>query len=275
MGFCSGTNYDKIAGLADRVLFSMFGGYLEVVVYKTYADLRAETERTYLGFLWWIFEPIMYMAVFYVVFGLALNRGTEGFVPFLLIGLTVWQWMKSCFSHGSESILNNRALMQHVHLPKIIFPTVAIMTNTVKFVFIFLLLLIYLWFSGYTIGLPYLALPFLLLLELTFTVAITYIMAAAVPFFPDIRFIIENFLQAVFFMSGVFFTVSAIPAQYRDYFYLNPMAVLIEAYRDILMHNQWPDWKLLAIIAAGSLLGAVLGVYLIARFEYAYPKITL
>lgn len=38
--------------------------YSELIIYKTYADLKAETERTYLGFLWWIFEPLLYMSVF-------------------------------------------------------------------------------------------------------------------------------------------------------------------------------------------------------------------
>ena len=71
------SNKKKLANLAR---------YIELILYKTYADLRAETERTYLGFLWWIFEPVLYMTVFYVFFGLLLGHKTDDFVPFLLIG---------------------------------------------------------------------------------------------------------------------------------------------------------------------------------------------
>jgi len=253
----------------------MFKQYLEVILYKTYADLRAENQRTYMGFLWWIFEPIMYMTVFYVVFALALQNNKEDFVPFLLIGLSIWQWMKSCLTHGSESILNNSQLMQHVYLPKVIFPTISIFTNSVKFIFIFILLILYLWSEGYHPTLSYLALPLVLLVELLFIIAVTYLMAAIVPFIPDVRFVLENFLQAVFFMSGIFFTVSAIPEKYQVWFYLNPMASLIESFRTILMHEQWPNFYHLAIISLLSVVVMVFALFLLRRFEYVYPKISL
>ena len=253
----------------------MLKQYLEVVLYKTYADLRAENQRSYMGFLWWIFEPIMYMSVFYVVFALALQNNDENFVPFLLVGLTIWQWMKSCLTHGSESILNNSQLMQHVYLPKAVFPTISIFTNSVKFLFIFLLLMLYLWSEGFVPTQHYFALPLVLLVELLFIVSVTYLMAAIVPFIPDVRFILENFLQAVFFMSGIFFTVEKIPERYQDWFYLNPMANLIEAFRDILMYQQWPDFSSLAIISLLSLLVMGIAMYLLRRFEYVYPKISI
>lgn len=249
--------------------------YIELVLYKTYADLRAETERTYLGFLWWIFEPIMYMTVFYVVFGVFMGHKTDHFVQFLLIGLTIWQWMKSCLSHGSESILASRGLMQHIHLPKVIFPTVLILTDTVKFIFIFTLLLCYLWLSGFPVGIEYLALPVVLLVQLLFIMAITYLLAAVVPFLPDLRFVVDNVLHAIFFASGIFFSAQAIPQNYHFYFYLNPMARLIEDYRRILMYNQWPNWENLLIVSIIAILGIILGVGLIRRFEYIYPKVTM
>ena len=249
--------------------------YIELILYKTYADLRAETKRTYLGLLWWVFEPIMYMFIFYLVFAVFMNRQTDNFVPFLLVGLTVWQWMQSCLAHGSESILAYRALIQSVHLPKVIFPIILILIDSTKFVFIFVILLLYLWVSGFEIGLPYLALPVVLFVELLFIMAATFFLAALVPFLPDIRFIVEKVLQAVFFASGIFFAADAIPEQYQLYFYLNPMATLIESFRDILMYNQWPQWDMLFYIGLVSCIGLFFSIRLIARFEYTYPKVTM
>lgn len=253
----------------------MLGRYSELILYKTYADLRAETKRTYLGFMWWVFEPIMFMAVFYLVFGLLLARGTPDFVVFLLIGLITWQWMKACVSHGGMTILGSYALMQRVYLPKIVFPTILILTDTVKFFFVFVLLLLYLWLDGHPPNQTYLALPLVLGVELLFIAAISYFMAAVVPFLPDIRFVVENVLQALFFMSGIFFKASeVVPEAYRMYYYLNPMACLIEDYRGILLYQHWPDWRALAIIALISLLGIIFSASIIRRFEYLYPKIT-
>jgi lipopolysaccharide transport system permease protein len=253
----------------------LYYSYINLIIYKTYADLRAETERTYLGFLWWIFEPIMYMSVFYVVFAVFMGHKTDNFVPFLLIGLVVWQWMKSCLSHGSESILAYRGLMQHVHLPKVIFPLILILTDTVKFIFIFSILLLYLWISGFGIGWAYLALPLVLLVELLFIMALTFFLAALVPFLPDLRFVVENVMQAVFFGSGIFFAASSIPEQYQFYFYLNPMVSIIESFRDILMYNTIPNLNMLILLGFISLIWLWFSVRLIAYFEYTYPKITI
>jgi lipopolysaccharide transport system permease protein len=249
--------------------------YVDLVFYKTYADLRAEGQRTYLGFLWWIFEPLMFMSVFYVVFGILLKSSPPDFVAFLLIGLVTWQWMAACVVHGGSTILGNVFLMQQVHLPKLIFPLVLILTDSTKFVFVFALLLLYLWVDGHTPSSVYLALPLVLFVELLLIVAISLFMAAVVPFLPDIRFVVENLLQAVFIISGIFFKASdLVPPEYQSYFYLNPMANLIEDYRRILLYGQWPDWSALAIIGSISSVGIVLVILFIRRFEYAYPKIT-
>jgi len=247
--------------------------YLELILYKTYADLRAETERTYLGFLWWIFEPIMYMTVFYIFFAFLLGHQTDDFVPFLLIGLTAWQWLKSCLTHGAETILGAHHIMQQIHLPKVIFPIILILTDSVKFLFIFTLLLIFIWGYGFKIGWPYLALPVLLLVQLLFTTALTFFLAAIVPFIPDLRFVLENFLLAVFFISGIIVKADIVPLAYREYYYLNPIVTLIESYRQILMSNTWPNHWALLTIGIVALLGIWLGARLINHFEYLYPKI--
>ena len=247
--------------------------YSELIIYKTYADLRAETERTYLGFLWWIFEPILYMSVFYVFFGLLLKHGTPNYVPFLLTGLTAWQWLKSCISHGAETILKAHSFMQQVHLPKVIFPIILVLTDTVKFLFIFALLLIFLWIYGYSVDITYLALPAVLIVQLLFTMALVFFLAAIVPFLPDLRFVVENILLALFFMSGVMIRGDIVPEAYKQYYYSNPIVIIIESYRDILMHNVWPNGSALLIIGVVSLIGIWLGTRLIARFEYIYPKI--
>jgi lipopolysaccharide transport system permease protein len=253
----------------------MLLNYIDLILYKTYADLRAERERTYLGFLWWIFEPIMFMLVFYIIFGLLLERGGENFVQFLLIGLITWQWLAACINHGGQTILGSRALMQQVYLPKLIFPIILILTDSVKFIFVFVLLLIYLWISGFTPNLAYVALPVVLLTQFLLIFALSMLFAAVVPFLPDLRFVVQNVLQAIFFLSGIFFNAAElVPQEYKTYFYLNPMANLIEDYRTILMHGQWPHWQPLGIIAACSIVGIIAAVLIIRRLDYLYPRIT-
>lgn len=249
--------------------------YRELVLFKTYANLNSEASRTYLSFLWWIIDPILTMLVFYIVFGVLLQRGTEDFVPFLLIGLTIWQWFANTINHGKSSILENRRLMEQVHLPKVIFPTIIILMDLFKFFIVFLLIIIFLWLYGFGININYLALPALLLVQFLLISAFTYFVAAIVPFIPDLKFLIATLIQLVFFLTGIFFPSTAISEENKFYFYLNPMANLIEDYRNVLMYGKWPDWNSLGIIGLLSVMGIIFSVRLIKRFDYIYPRVTL
>jgi lipopolysaccharide transport system permease protein len=246
---------------------------VELILFSTYAELRAERARSYLGLLWWVVEPAMNMATFYLVFAVIFKSGGPDYVPFLLIGLTLWQWFKSCISHGGYSIWQQLPLIRQVRLPLQVFPSVQILADTVKFLCILGLLLIVLWFSGYPPNITYLALLPVLLVELVFVAASTYIVAAVVPLVPDLRFIIEQVLQVVMFLSGIVFSLDGLPASLRHWFALNPIVELVDAGRGILMHAQWPNWYALGRVTLISLALYALGSILITRLTPRYVKL--
>ncbi|HXH02944.1 MAG TPA: ABC transporter permease [Candidatus Competibacteraceae bacterium] len=247
--------------------------HLELIVYKTYADLKAETAKTYIGFIWWLLDPLLFMLTFYVVFELLLRQGTPDFIPFLLVGLITWRWFQNTVAHGAGAILQNRELMRQIYLPKIVFPLVTVLTDLVKFSLVFLILLLFLSVTGHPPGASYLALPLVLATEFLLIVALTCLTSAVVPFLPDLRILIEHGLHMLFFVSGIFFSSSQVPQPLHWLLYLNPMAGLIEAYRDILIRDQWPQLGLLSGIAGAAAL-ACWGAYrLLTRYDHVYAKV--
>jgi len=227
---------------------------VELILFSTYAELRAERARSYLGLLWWIVEPAMNMGVYYLVFAVIFRMGGADYIPFLLIGLTLWQWFKSCISHGGYSIWQQLPLIRQVKLPLQVFPSVQILADTVKFLCILGILLIILWSTGYPPNVAYIALLPVLLVELIFVAACTYVVAAVVPLVPDLRFIIEQVLQVVMFLSGIVFSLDGLPPPLRRWFELNPIVELVDAGRGILMRGVWPDWFALGRVALISLV---------------------
>lgn len=243
-----------------------------LIAFKAYAELRAEASRYFLSILWWIFDPILSMFVYYLVFGLLLHRGGPDFVPFLLIGIVVWQWFERSALHGMSSIYYNGHLMNLIQVPKVYFPAVTTLVDTVKFGIVFLLLFLYLWASGFAPTLAYLALPLVMAVELLLLSGLALLLAGLMPLLPDLKYLAEVTLRLGFFASGILIPASLVPEQYRDLYQLNPMVNLIEAYRGILMHGDWPDWpRLVAVAIVGAALLLLAGL-LIRRFEYDYPR---
>jgi len=247
--------------------------YIDLVLFKAKADLRAEAARGYLGVLWWILEPILYMSVFYFVFGHFFQRGDDNYIVVLFSGLITWKWFHSTLIVGSNSLMGNAHLMNQVYLPKVVFPVTTVLVNTTKFLIIMALFLILLHFGFGMTYWTWLFLPGIIIVQLLLILATATLLSAIMPFFPDFMVILENILMMLLFLSGIFFDIAKLPAQVQSYLMLNPMAFLITAYRDVLLFGTSPNWEGLLIVILFSLLLLILSGWLLQRFDRVYPKI--
>lgn len=248
---------------------------LDIILYKTYAELKSEAQRTYVGLLWWVLEPVLFMAIFYFVFAVLFQRGGEHFVPFLLIGLVVWHWFQATVAQCSTIIVVNRPLIQQVFVPKSVFPAVVLLTNTIKFVIVFLLLVGFLIIYGYTPVWAWLQSIAVLAATLMLIAAISYLAAAVTPMIPDLRILIENAMRGLMFLSGIFYDIDAMDEPFRSWLYLNPLAAIISELRGVLMHDELLDWWTLLPVAAASLVLLLAGMLIISFNESRYAKIIL
>ena len=247
---------------------------LELIWFRAYSDLKAEVNKTYIGVLWWILDPLLQMAIFYLVFGAGL-RGTDrhdNFVEFLLIGIIMWRGFQSSVALAGGAILQNRALMLRVRIEKWVFPAALIASNTFKFFIALAVLIVYLIYAGMPFGLAYLQLPVLLVVLLTLTCGVSFVAAAIVPLVPDLKNVISHLLMLMFFLSGIFYAVSDMPADIQWVFLLNPMVHIIEGARAIMMQNASPDWLALSVIFGIGLFLMAIGSWLMSSLNTVYAK---
>jgi len=247
--------------------------YLDLVLYKTLADLRAESARAYFGFVWWIFEPIMYMGAFYLVFGILLNQSGKDYVAFLLTGLIVWKWFAGGVALASSSIMLNDGLIRQVYLPKVIFPTIAVLSATSKYLVTLLLFLVFIILSGYGVSVQWLWIPVLLVLQFFLIWSVGSFLASLMPFFPDLRLLVENGLLLLFFLSGIFFDIASLSQSAQNYLMLNPMAIIITSYREILIYGLTPPSLALLGVFLFSIILSMISIGLIKKFDQVYPKV--
>jgi len=250
-----------------------FKKHINIILYRTYADLKADISTGFFGVLWWVAEPVIYLAVFYFVFTVLRLRGDENFVVFLLVGLVPWKWFAATVGQGSNSIVKMSALIQQIYLPKYIFPSIVVLQNFFRFLFILAILLVFLMVYGSGISEAWIALPAVVVVQLLFCLGIVSLLAAVIPFFPDLQLLVGNVLTLMFFMSGIIFNISHVPAEFQPYVYLNPMVGIIENYRLILIDGLYPDWIMLGNLLLVSCLLIAGGFYTMTRYDKIYPKI--
>ena len=241
---------------------------------KTFANLKSEVSRYYLNYLWWVIEPLLMMGVFYVIFGIFLNRKTDNYVAFLLCGLTAWNWFNRTVANSAGSICGNTMLMMQFNISKLFFPLEVFLQDTFKQLFVVFLLLTFLMLHPAPVSITWLALPLLLVVQGILVLGVSVLVAAFVPFFPDLKFIVHTGLIILFFGSGIFFSIdNVVLPEHRYLMYINPMAGLIELYRDVLMYGEWPDWIYLFKVFIFSVAILIAGISVTRHFDADYPRL--
>jgi lipopolysaccharide transport system permease protein len=218
-------------------------------------------------------EPILTIAVFYVVFGMLFERGGEGFVSFLLLGVTAWFWFQNSVSRSVSSIRKEMRLMSQVYVPKYAFPLTAVVFMLFKNLFVIAVLV----GTLMVIETPSFTWVFYILISLVqfiLILGIALLVAAIVPFIPDLVLVIPPLLRLAMFLSGVFYAQDMIPPEYVPYFRYNPMAGLIMEYRKIMLLEQMPDFVYLFKVALISSLILTFALWLLAKLDRVYPRLT-
>lgn len=246
---------------------------VEILLYKSFADIKAEAARSYLGLLWWIVEPVLYLCAFYVLFVLVLKRGGPDFVPNFLCGIVVWKWFANGIMGGANAINTHRDLVQQVYVPKYIFPIIAVMVSTVRFLPVFAILSIFFLLFGIPVQITWLAAPILILIQLCLVVSLAMLVGAVTPFLPDLKVVITNGLMMLFFMSGVLFNINKVHEPLKSYLLLNPMARLIDQYRNVMIRGIWPDYGSLFVIFVTSVVFGILSLILLKKLDHEYGKV--
>ena len=246
----------------------------ELVWFRAYADLKSEASRTYLGILWWIFDPILQMGIFYLVFGIGLRGAgrTENFVQFLLIGIIIWRWFATSVNSSTGAIMNNSSLVLRLDIDKWIFPATVILSNTFRFLIAYALLIVFLQLSGMPLNVNYVWLPVVLVVQMVLICGVSFVIGSLVPLVPDFRNLTAHLIMLMFFMSGIFYDVKQMPEEFMWLFDINPMVHIILANRAVMLHGQTPEWLPLMLVLIFGLLLVVLGLKLMRSLNVVYAK---
>ena len=259
---------------AAKTFSQKFRPHWETIYTLVRAELKTEANTSLLGWLWWILDPALSLGIYYVAFGLILNRNTPGFVPFLIVGIVFWRWFQSSVMRGSGSILQAAPLFGKVPVRKFVFPLVAGLADAFRFSLSLLLLLVFLWLFKIPVTLNWFWMIPLLLTQFTFILMVSCASSMVVPFFPDLRNMIGHAMHLLFFMSGIFFNPDSLEGMLKTIVYLNPIAGILASARAVLLHNQPPALYYIGTVFLISLLGLIVIWFLMKKFDKAYAKLS-
>ncbi|MDD5482618.1 MAG: ABC transporter permease [Kiritimatiellae bacterium] len=239
-------------------------------------NLKSRYKDSVLGFLWSVLTPL-FMAGIYMVFLRILARGIP--MTEILIGVFAWQFTVQCIFNGLTCITENGNLIKKVYFPRVILPLATAVSNLVNFLLTlvvqFVLLAVLLGRHGQHISLASAAVPAVIIVHFFFCFGIILFLSSSNVYFRDLEHLVNVLVMAFFFITPVMYPygmVEQIAAAcglpfLADLYMANPMAVIISAYRALILPGAaFP-------LGAGSSVGAALALVFVFPAYYLFKKL--
>ena len=234
-------------------------------------DVKLRYRGRVLGLLWSQLGPIASVVVFTLVFSRVIPLGIEDYPVFMLIGVEAWQWFQGGLAAGAASIVGNRDLVRHPGFPLRIIPAFTVTSQLASFVLSLPVILgaVAVWTGRIPVTAVWL--PVLVAVQFVVTLSAAYILATLQVFLRDTVEILAVGLRLMFFVTPIIYDESRLLSSRFDVlFHINPMAHLIKAHRDVLLHGRAPRLVAIAVVAAIAGVVLVIAVRVFASAQHRF-----
>nr|WP_243472468.1 ABC transporter permease [Winogradskyella sp. MH6] len=258
--------------------------YRDLLVLFVKRDIITVYKQTVLGPLWYLIQPLFTSLIFTLIFNNLANIPTGNGVPnflFNLAGVTLWNYFKECLVGTSDTFKKNENIFGKVYFPRVIMPMSVVFSNLLKFgiqLLIFIAFYIYyMWFShkDYSLTLQpnILMFPVLVIFMALLGLGFGMIISSMTTKYRDLSFLVQFGVQLLMYGSAVMYPMSYFKIKLPDYYWLiewNPIAVLVEAFRTIVLGLGDLDYNKLIYAAIISIVTFLVGLIIFNKTEKSF-----
>lgn len=246
--------------------------YRQLLKSNVRKEVRGKYKGSFLGVLWSFVNPLLMTLVYAIVFPFILKNNQDHYVTFLITGIIPWSFFTACISQGTNTILINGGIVKKVYFPREILPISVVTSALINFLISCLIIFMFLFFSGIGFSYYILFLPIIVIIQYFLQLGILFITSSIDVYVRDAEYIVNFIVQMLFYATPVLYSSSLFPENIRWLLNLNPMAQIINGYRDILFYQQMPDLKWLGIMFCVSMIVLGLGIIIFKKLEKGFAE---
>lgn len=247
----------------------------DLLVEWTRRNIRARYQQSALGWLWALIQPISQVAIFTVIFThfVPVDTGKTPYALFSFTATVPWAFLAASLTDMSSSIVGNMGLVTKIYFPREVLPIAAMLARLMDFgLAVVLLVVLIVYFQAQVFSISLLFVLAILVIQLTLMLGLGLALAAANVFYRDVQSLLNLVVQLWFYASPIIYPVTTVPENLRQLYFLNPMAGILEAYRDVLLNGRFPGPHLV-ISAIMSLAVFAVGYWFFKRVEFLFADI--
>jgi lipopolysaccharide transport system permease protein len=203
-------------------------------------DFLLNYQQTILGPLWILFQPLLTLVIYVLVFGKMIGIPTGAHVPpvlFYFCGIVLWNFFNDCFIGTSSTFRDNIHIFSKVFFPRIIVPLSVITTHffrlVVQLLILLLMIIYYVLFRDFTLepSLPMLCIPIVVLFTGVISFSLGLIFSVLTAKYRDISNFVYIGIRLLLFVTPVIYPLSTVKENFRWIVTINPLTPLFELFR--------------------------------------------
>lgn len=238
--------------------------------------LQASTAKSSLGVAWLVLVPALQIMVYGLIFGLVLgNTRPANFLPYLITGIVLFQFVAGSFADGAKSITNNASLVRSLNFPRVLLPASAVISNINRIVPLVGLMLLALVVLREPITFNWLLIVPDLILMSCFSAGLAMVAARLTVHFADLNQLVPFITRVAFYSSGIFFSVDKLAAGHpilKPILESNPIHVYLAIARGSLVTGYSYDLYLWGLGTLWALASLTFGFIYFWRAEEKYGR---
>lgn len=210
--------------------------YRELFLTFLERDIKVRYKQTALGIVWVILQPLFMMGAFSVIFGKIARMPSDGlpYALFYIAALVPWTTFATAVTGAAQSMESNAGLISKVYFPRLVVPGAAVVRTFVDYLIAWAMLNLVALYMGHWAWQLLAFTPVLMLIQAAMALGIGLILAALNAQYRDVQYAIGFLIQALMLATPVIYPISKLPSSIQPFLFLNPMAIVISTYRDIL-----------------------------------------
>jgi ABC-type polysaccharide/polyol phosphate export permease len=237
-------------------------------------NLKVKYQRSLLGFVWTLVNPLLTVSILVVVFSHVVRIQLPHYWAFLLSGYFVWNFMLQTLNTGTWIFAEHSRLTRSVAFPSEILVFSAAGSRLIEFlaeISLILGALIVLHHHG--VPDSYVLVPVLIGIQIVLAIGLALPISTLSVFYYDVYHALPIALTSLFYLSPVFYPASMVPASFHMLYFLNPIAGLLTLYHDVVYAGQWPSALLLGGTAVQAIVVYVIGYAIFHRYAAVFAEI--
>ena len=231
-------------------MFKELYKYRELLKTNVKKEIRGKYKGSFLGVLWSFMNPLLMTLVYAIVFPYLLRNTEPHYVTYIVTGILPWNWFTISIALGTTIVLANAAIIKKVYFPREILPISVVTSGMVNFLISCLIILIFVLCSGIGLTWNIVFLPLVVIAQFLLTLGIILITGAINIYIRDLEYIVNFFVTMLFYGTPILYSSKMFEgSSIATLININPMTIIINAYRDIFFYGHMPHIKtLLALI---------------------------